>query len=223
MLYIVYTIKLIKIYYCEIHDFGNKKIIGTYWEYKHSIKLAWLIAQFAYLLALHTGLKIFLVAEMFFKFKLFDDRYFDDENWLKVLIGDCFESFDQGRFGLYPDMCMKPIGGFEWGTVCYAEGFVRPPVSTYILIILVLLSARETNGAKLPSDELMLNFTLCDCMLLFLTDRTPLYLAVSHVRVGVVNELLNWGADCNAQNRRGNTPLHKAVELDSRKVRLFYH
>ena len=54
--------------------------------------------------------------------------------------------------------------------------------------------------------------------LLRFSDRTPLYLAVGRVRMGVVNELLNWGADCNAQNRRGNTPLHKAVEMGSYKV-----
>jgi Ankyrin repeats (many copies) len=52
-----------------------------------------------------------------------------------------------------------------------------------------------------------------------LLGRTPLHRVSCGSHIGVTTELLNWGADCNAQNADGSTPLHLAVTVGSYKVR----
>lgn len=53
---------------------------------------------------------------------------------------------------------------------------------------------------------------------IYLSGRTALHRATSSSHVAVASELLKWGADCNAQNVEGSTPLHKAVIIGSYKV-----
>jgi ankyrin repeat protein len=44
-------------------------------------------------------------------------------------------------------------------------------------------------------------------------DETALHSAVEHSQIGAIRELAAWGADVNAADRSGKTPLHHAVEL----------
>ncbi len=47
---------------------------------------------------------------------------------------------------------------------------------------------------------------------MMVSDATPLHLACEEGRLAVAKVLLEWNADTNAQDKQGNTPLHKTMD-----------